>query len=257
MKGLAGKAAIVTGGSNGIGRATVPRVGRTIGERRNCRPRCNGRSSRGSRTVGGGWPHRFVKADVSREDEIVRLVAATREAFGRVDILVNCAAAFIMRGVEATPAEWEEILRVNVVGYALCAKHVAPEMMKAGGGAIVNVCSISGYIAQLGYLTYNTTKGAVATMTRCLALELAPLNIRVNSVSPGTVWTESNARYLGRTRGYDRKAADAAPDIGGAHMLGRRADPFEVAEAIAFLASDSASFITAANLMVDGGYTAQ
>jgi dihydroanticapsin dehydrogenase len=130
-------------------------------------------------------------------------------------------------------------------------------MIEAGGGAIVNVCSISAHIAQPGYLTYNASKGAVAAMTRCIAMDLSPHNIRVNSVSPGTVWTQSNQRYLARTRGLDRAGADKAPDIGGAHMLKRCADPEEIADAIMFLASDNASFITAEDLFVDGGLTKQ
>jgi dihydroanticapsin dehydrogenase len=94
-------------------------------------------------------------------------------------------------------------------------------------------------------------------MTRCLALDLAPARVRVNSVSPGTVWTRRTEEFLLRTEGLDRAAADAHPDFGGRHMLGRCADPSEIADAVLFLASDNASFITASDLLVDGGYTAQ
>jgi len=142
------------------------------------------------------------------------------------------------------------------MGPALVAKHVVPEMRKAGGGAIVNLASISSFIAQPGFVTYNATKAAVANMTRCMALDLAPDNIRVNAVCPGAVWTQIVQR-LTAEQGMDRAAADVHPDWGGAHMIKRIAEPREIAYAILFLASDEASFITAENLMVDAGYTAK
>src|SRR5262249_49908256 len=116
--------------------------------------------------------------------------------------------------------------------------------------------SISSFIAQPHFVTYNATKAAIANMTRCMALDLAPDNIRVNAVCPGTVWTPIVER-LTREAGLDRAAADAHPQWGGSHMIQRLAEPREIAQAILFLASDEASFITAANLMVDGGYTAK
>jgi NAD(P)-dependent dehydrogenase (short-subunit alcohol dehydrogenase family) len=257
VKGLNGKVAIVTGGANGIGRATAGAfVERSTRVAIADIDAANGQAAAAELAARGGEVI-FVNADVASEGAIEQVMKAAEDAFGRIDILVNCAAVFIMRGVEATASEWERILAVNVVGYALCAKHLVPHLIKVGGGAIVNVCSISGYVAQPGYLTYNASKGAVATMTRCMALDLARYNIRVNAVSPGTVWTNANAKYLHETRGFDRRAADRSPDVGGRHMIQRCADPSEIAEAIVFLASDSASFITGANLMVDGGYTAQ
>ena len=163
---------------------------------------------------------------------------------------------FVLRGIDATPEEWRQVLDVNVMGPALVAKHVVPEMRKVGSGAIVNLGSISSFIAQPNFVTYNATKAAVANMTRCMALDLAGDNIRVNAVCPGAVWTQIVQR-LTREAGLDRKAADAHPDWGGAHMIQRIAEPDEIAAAILFLASNDASFITAACLMVDGGYTAK
>jgi NAD(P)-dependent dehydrogenase (short-subunit alcohol dehydrogenase family) len=142
------------------------------------------------------------------------------------------------------------------MGPALVAKHVVPEMRKAGGGAIVNLGSISSFIAQPQFVTYNASKGAVANMTRCMAMDLAPDNIRVNAVCPGTVWT-SIVERLSRERGLDRSSADQHADFGASHMIKRMAEPREIAYAILFLASDEASFITAENLMVDGGYVAK
>lgn len=142
------------------------------------------------------------------------------------------------------------------MGPALVAKHVVPHMRRAGGGAIVNLSSISSFIAQPHFVTYNATKAAIANMTRCMALDLAPDNIRVNAVAPGAVWTQIVERQC-REAGMDRAAADKDPSWGGAHMIQRIAEPREIAYAILFLASDEASFITAENLMVDGGYTAK
>jgi dihydroanticapsin dehydrogenase len=180
-------------------------------------------------------------------DEAVR-------AFGAVHVLVNNAAIFILRGIDATPEEWRQMLDVNVMGPALVAKHVVPAIRAAGGGAVVNLGSISSFIAQPNYVTYNATKAAIANMTRCMALDLAKDHIRVNAVCPGTVWTAPVER-LNREAGRDRATANLHPEWGGASVLKRIADPHEIAYAILFLASDEASYVTGENMMVDGGYT--
>jgi NAD(P)-dependent dehydrogenase (short-subunit alcohol dehydrogenase family) len=255
MKRLANKVAVVTGGGAGIGQATCELFAEegahvVIAER-------NAEAGRAvAEKIQPTGRALFVETDVASESSIQHLVAETVAALGRIDVLVNNAAVFILRGIEATPEEWRQILDVNVMGPALMAKHVVPEMRKAGGGAIVNLASISSFIAQPSFLTYNATKAAIANMTRCMALDLAPDNIRVNAVCPGAVWTQIVKR-LTTEMGLDRAAADAHPDWGGAHMIKRIAEPREIAQAILFLASDEASFITAENLMVDAGYTAK
>jgi dihydroanticapsin dehydrogenase len=256
MNRLQNKVAVVTGGGAGIGRATCELFAEegaavVVAER----DPATGQEVAQRITQAGGRAL-FVQTDVADEESVRRMVAAAVGAFGRINVLVNNAAVFVLRGIEATPQEWRQALDANVMGVALCTKHVVPEMRKAGGGAIVNLSSISSFIAQPGFWTYNAGKAAVANLTRCMALDLAADNIRVNAVAPGAVWTQIVQR-LTREAGMDRAAADKDPGWGGAHMIKRIAEPREVAYAILFLASDEASFITAENLMVDGGYTAK
>jgi NAD(P)-dependent dehydrogenase (short-subunit alcohol dehydrogenase family) len=127
-------------------------------------------------------------------------------------------------------------------------------MKKAGGGAIVNLGSISSFVAQPGFLTYSATKAALVNMTRCMALDLAPFHIRVNCVCPGTIRTAATDRHMAHVGMSEAEfVAENAP----LHLLGRVGTPREVANAILFLASDEASFITATSLLVDGGYLAR
>jgi dihydroanticapsin dehydrogenase len=256
MNRLRDKVAVITGGGAGIGRATCELFAEqgaavVIAERDAPTGRAVAEhiQSRGGQAL-------FVQTDVGDEASIQSMVDQAVRVFGRLNILVNNAAVFVLRGIEATPEEWRQILEVNVMGPALVAKHVVPHLRRAGGGAIVNLASISSFIAQPHFVTYNASKAAIANMTRCMALDLAADNIRVNAVAPGAVWTQIVQRKC-REAGLDRAAADKDASWGGAHMIQRIAEPREIAYAILFLASDEASFITAENLMVDGGYTAK
>jgi NAD(P)-dependent dehydrogenase (short-subunit alcohol dehydrogenase family) len=256
MRGIQSASAIVTGGAQGIGKAVVERL-----IKEGARVVIAVVSEEHGRTleqelVSQGHDASFCLTDISDEDSVRGMVAHCVERFGGVDFLVNCAAVFIMRGIEASVEEWRRIMDVNIMGQVLCVKHVVPEMRERGAGSIVNIASISGHIAQPGYLTYNTTKGAVVNMTRCLAMDLAPVGIRVNAVNPGTVWNANNERYHREVLGLNRDQADRDPEIGGRHMLGRTADPEEIASSVVFLLSTEASYITGENLMVDAGYTA-
>ena len=182
-------------------------------------------------------------------------IASIAAELGSPAALVNNAGAFVFKGLDATREEWEQVLSVNVIGPALGAKHVVPFMTTAGHGAIVNIASISAIVAQPEFLTYNASKGAVLTMTRCMALDLADAGIRVNSVSPGPIWSAAVQRFT-EERGWDRELAAQQPNLGLETMMKRNADPREIATAVLYLASDEASYVTGANLMVDGGWSA-
>ncbi|MEX2261636.1 MAG: SDR family oxidoreductase [Bryobacteraceae bacterium] len=191
--------------------------------------------------------------DVSRDEDARRIADTAAVAFGRIDVLVNNAADFTQMSVEAAEvADWQRVLGVNVIGLALVAKYAIPHMKASGGGSIVNIGSMSGVIAQPEFATYNASKGAVLTLTKCMALDLAPFKIRVNSVSPGCILTSASHREIRRLGLTFEEWRDRVAPL---HMLNRLGEPVEVANAALFLASEEAGFITAANLMVDGGYT--
>jgi NAD(P)-dependent dehydrogenase (short-subunit alcohol dehydrogenase family) len=196
-----------------------------------------------------------VAGDISNEEDARRISDTAVSRFGGIDILVNNAANFTTVSVEhATVQDWEKVLSVNVVGTALVAKHAIPHIRKRGKGSIINVSSTSALMAQPDFATYNTSKGAILSMTICMALDLAPSNIRVNSICPGCILTSATEREwlrMGITR--EQWIAEMAPQ----HMLNRVGDVREVANAILFFASDEASFITGTHLMVDGGRIAK
>jgi len=250
---LAGKTAVITGAGAGIGEAIALRfaeegarlVLNDISEPAGC--------STLQKVKELGTPAVLAVADISQESGARRIASAAVESFGRIDILINNAADFTQKGVEqAEVADWEKVLRVNVIGTSLVSKHVIPHLKTAGGGAIVNIASMSGIIAQPDFATYNASKGAVLTMTKCMALDLAPFKIRVNSISPGCILTTASYREIARLGLTFEQWRDRVAPL---HMLNRLGEPREVANAVLFLASDEAGFITSANLLVDGGYT--
>jgi NAD(P)-dependent dehydrogenase (short-subunit alcohol dehydrogenase family) len=243
MQGLEGKAAVVAGGATTLGEG-VARAFAAAGTAVTVADV----DERG-REVAAALGERglFCRTDVTSDEDIERAVAETVARFGGVDFLVNMAATYTDAGPETSRADWLHALDVNVVGGARLVGAVRPHMKARGGGAIVNFGSVGGKAARVGRWTYPTSKAAVIHLTRCQAADLAPDNIRVNSVSPSWTWS----RPLREAAGEDRELARTfAAEL---HMLRRFAEPDEVAQAVLFLCSDHASFVTGCDLACDGG----
>ena len=253
MQRFKNRTALVTGAASGIGRATAERLASE-----GARVALLDIDSKQGQIATEALQHKgyeciFVQADISEEEQVRTAVSDTALRFGPIEILINNAAAFVFRSIDATAADWNRVLSVNVMGTAFCVKHVFPEMQRAGKGAIINLASVSGFIAEANSLTYSTSKAAILGLTRCMALDLAKSNIRVNAIAPGWVDTPQLRRDITRE---GMTFEEALRDGGPRHILGRFAEPSEIASAIAFLASDDASFLTGTCLMADGGYTA-
>jgi len=254
MARLNGKVAAVTGGASGIGEATVRRFvaeGASVAF-------CDRDGDRGRRVAAEleatGAKVAFTQADVGSEAACLGFVNGAAQQFGRLDILVNNAGIRKYEKIDvASAASWNEILNVNLMSYAFCAKAAVPLMRRDKAGAIVNVASVRSVVAGGGNLQYDTTKAAIAGLTRALAADHSSEGIRVNAVGPGPIFTPFHERRIaaaGETvEQYNAQAARGT-------MLKRPGRPEEVAAAILFLASDDASYVTGALLFVDGGMTA-
>lgn len=248
MRGLSGNVAIVTGGARGIGRAIMERlcqegVSVTFGDLDQ-----EGAARVEQQCQQKGYSVHFVQGDMAEEAFCQHLVEQALSRWGKINYLVNNAFSFLAEGVNATREQWSHVMNVGPIGYATMVAAVVKPMQAQGGGAIVNLSSVSAHIAQPNRWTYNSAKGAVNQLTRCMALDLAPFHIRVNTISPGWIWTHE----VEKAAGGDRAKWD--PIWGKFHMLRRLGNVEECAGPTAFLLSDEASFITAAEIMVDGGY---
>ena len=192
---------------------------------------------------------RLIGTDITDDDQLDALLASTVDTYGGVDVLVNGAARLAEAQLATTRADWLGSFDVNVVSAAVLIDKVVPLFAQRGGGAVVNIASVSGKVSQPGRIVYPATKAALLSLTRNAAQQLAPLEIRVNAVSPGWTWSRNIERRYG-----SRERADA---LGGEfHAIRRMADPHEIADAVLFLASSRSSFTTGADLGVDGGYGA-
>lgn len=246
MSRLKDKVVIVTGGAKGLGREF-----------------CLGLAEQGARVVMAA--HRFdtndaqearqeieargglaVEMDVSREADTLRMAAATIEAYGRIDVLVNNAAMYggVSRvGIlETSPEEWDRLMTVNLKGPFLTSRAVIPQMIAQGGGKIVNIASEVAFTGSKGMIHYVTSKGGVLAFTRSLAMEMGQHNICVNAVAPGYTDTPAS-RTIGDVQKYDISKTP----------LSRLEQPGDLVGAVAFFASEDASFITGQTLVVDGG----
>jgi NAD(P)-dependent dehydrogenase (short-subunit alcohol dehydrogenase family) len=238
--------AIVTGGTRGIGRATVERL------------RADGHAvvfcGRDEHVAGPGGDAVFVRCDVGVEGEVEALVYACIARFGPPTLLVNNAGVnATYDATTMTDAEWERFFAVDLKAAWLCAKHVLPYMVEAGRGAIVNVSSIHAVVTRAGFFPYAAAKAGIVGLTRSLALDYGPHGVRVNCVCPGFTRTRLVEEALDLAE--DRAAAERRMVEGVA--LGRIAEPDEIADVISFLASPRAAYVTGTSLVVDGGLTAR
>jgi NAD(P)-dependent dehydrogenase (short-subunit alcohol dehydrogenase family) len=244
------RVSLVTGGSFGIGSAAAVAF-----------------ANRGAKVVIADWVEDnetlnlikssggeaiFVKCDVSKDEDVKNLVAKTISTFGRLDFAFNNAG---VEGASAptqdcTEENWERVVDVNLKGTWLCMKHEIPHMLKLGKGAIVNNASIAGLVGFAGIPAYVASKHGVIGLTKNAALENAKLGIRVNVVCPGVIKTPMIDRFTGKKKEVEKQFENMEP-------IGRMGLPQEVAEAVMWLCSDGASFVTGHSLAVDGGWVAQ
>jgi NAD(P)-dependent dehydrogenase (short-subunit alcohol dehydrogenase family) len=250
---LAGKVCVVTGAAFGIGRATATLFA-AEGARLVLTDIQGAPLSEVSRELSrSGADIRTVIGDVSKEDDVRAMIAEAVTAFGRLDVLVANAGIIPLDDILSTTVEaWDDVMAIDGRGMFLTCKFAIEAMLESGGGSIVCLSSISGMAGQKRQAAYGPAKFVATGLTKHLAIEWADRGIRVNAVAPGTIRTERVKRLPEEPGGQEYLEA-----IEKLHPMGRIGEPSEVAEAILFLASDAASFITGAVLPVDGGYLAQ
>lgn len=248
MANVEGKVVVVTGGGAGIGRATAALFAK------------NGahvvvtdlKEPEGHETVdkitADGGRALFLAHDVASEEQWKQVLATAKDHFGGIDVLVNNAGIYLIAPVaETTLEQWNRLFSINVTGVFLGAKHAAPYLAQRGGGSIINLSSVAGLLGAAGHACYGASKGAVRILTKDLAAELGGQNIRVNSVHPTYVKTamaDYGAAMAGKT--LDEMGRDMS-------VLGRLAEPEDVANVIVFLAADESRYLTGAEFVIDGG----
>jgi NAD(P)-dependent dehydrogenase (short-subunit alcohol dehydrogenase family) len=250
MGRLDGKSIFVTGGARGIGAAIVEKCADEGG--RVSFVDMNEDAGRATAERLSSHKRRidFQRADVTKEAEVARAIAAVVQAHGHVDVLVNNAGVNAYFDAAAmTETEWDQVFAVDLKGAWLCAKHVLPGMRARRSGSIVNIASIHATLTIAGMFPYAAAKSGVIGLTRSLALDCAPLGIRVNAVSPG--WTRTH--LVEEWFGLQPDPAAAEASVMNAHPMRRIATPMEVANLVAFVASDEASAVTGESLAVDCG----
>jgi meso-butanediol dehydrogenase/(S,S)-butanediol dehydrogenase/diacetyl reductase len=255
MQEFSGKVALVTG-TTGIGRAIALRLATGGAQIVACGLEPAGNKSLADDAEQARLNLQVESGDVTDLEAMRSVVARTVDRFGGLDIIVNAAAIHPFGTVVETDlATWNRCMMVNVGSIYVLAHLGVPEMKKRGGGSIINLASVQGHACQRGVVAYAASKGAIHSLTRALALDHAGDNIRVNSISPGSVRTPMLARSAAHFA-PDVPAEEAFARFGAAHPLGRIGTPEEVAELAAFLASDKAGFCTGGDYVVDGGLLA-
>ncbi|MCH8989909.1 MAG: glucose 1-dehydrogenase [Chloroflexi bacterium] len=250
MMRVAGKVALISGGAGGIGAATAKLLAKegaavVIADLLED----EGRAAEAQIAESGGQAL-FVRLDVTSEESWRNAVQAAVSSFGKLDILVNNAGVSHRAGVEETTSEaWDKVMDVNVKGVFLGTQAAIPEMRKAGGGSIINISSIYGLVGSGGSAAYHASKGAVRIFNKSTAIQYASENIRANSVHPGFIDTPMTRAHHDNPNIHEERVAKTP--------IGRMGQPEDIAAGILYLASDESSFVTGAELVIDGGMTAQ
>ncbi|MFA5787460.1 MAG: SDR family oxidoreductase [Actinomycetota bacterium] len=254
-----GRVVVVSGACQGIGCATV----RLFAEREGARVVAVDVLPAGEELEtaarSGQGEIEFRRCDVSVEKEVVALAHWVGERYGQVDVLVNNAGVVLVKPlVDTTWADFRRVVDINVGGAVLMCREFIPLLTRAESPAIINVASVSGHVGQVNHAVYGATKGALLSFTRALGWELAPAGIRVNSISPGSVDTPMlRSDVKGEARRHGLPEAEVRAEREREQAFGRWARPEEIAEVIVFLSGQGGSFMTGADVLVDGGWTAR
>jgi NAD(P)-dependent dehydrogenase (short-subunit alcohol dehydrogenase family) len=251
---LQNKVAVVTGGGQGIGRAIVEKF-HIEGARVALLDIDEVRGMEVATTLGESDASvLFLRCDITREADVEQAIAATGERFGGLDVLVNNAGVnTYFDATTMTESEWESVFAVDLKGSWLCAKHAIPMMRLRGGGSIVNIASLHAFMTTYGMFPYAAAKSGLVGLTRSMALDFGPEGIRVNAICPGWTRTQLVDEWLQ----FQPEGPAAEQRVLDQHPLRRMATPAEIANFVSFVASDEASFITGAALVIDGGLSAR
>lgn len=250
---LADRVAIITGAGSGIGQATAIMFAQEGAKVVVADYAPQGGQETVEKIHQAGGEAIFVKTDVSKSGDVQRMIDTTIETYGRIDVLFNNAAVTIPASVvDATEEIWDKTMDIDLKGVFLPSKYAIPHMIEAGGGSVINTASMCGLVASTNQAPYSAAKGGVVALTRQMAIDYAPHNIRVNGIAPSECRTPMFEGFINQTPDPEATMQRLVARI----PLGRVAEPDELASAALFLASDDASYVTGVTLPVDGGLTA-
>ena len=251
MDRLKSKNVVVTGAGNGIGESIATLFAKEGAHVLVADIEEKSAINTANKIINNGGNATYHKVDTSDKKSVNKLMNFAVENIGEIDILVNNAAAFVFGKIdEITDEDWFKVFGVNVIGYANCVREILRSFRRMKKGVIVNIASVSSFIAQPEFIPYNSSKGAVLQLTRCLAMDLAKENIRVNALSPGSIRTRATDQHI-ESLGLDHE--ESYIEFGKDSLLNRMGRPEEIAYGALFLATEESSFMTGSNMIIDGG----